>query len=204
MLKSNHHRSHTLPSGSIAVLIKHFFFTALFLPLCFIFAITSATARDHSSQRGDFYIAIDGAYTDISVENVTFNPTAARLKLGAFILDNIAMELQFGSGIDAESPLKSSDMEVGQSSAIYGRFQSPSQSGFRIYLQVGYHETELIQTFIGSGDEIEETFKSYSHGIGIEQQIKYLKSLYLFLEASQLVNDDLDMDSTNLGLRFEF
>lgn len=164
----------------------------------------SYAANDkRSNQRGDYYVGVAGGYTQLLIKDAEFNPTLIRLRGGVFVQNNIALELQLGKGIDSDSPFDSLDIEIDQLLAFYARFQSPTQRGFRIYVQGGYARTELLQSD-HNGDEINNSFSGFSYGFGLEDQFKYFKPLYFYFEANQLFNDEIDINSANLGVRYTF
>lgn len=179
------------------------------LTLGFYFTLSHAANYEHSNYRGDYYAGLGGNHTQLLIGNAEFNPTVLRLRAGAFVLKNIALELQFGHGIDSDSPFHSFDIEIDQLQAIYSRFQSPTQNGFRIYLLAGYARTQLLQTDqsgknLINNSRTQSSFSGASYSIGIEDQLIYFKPVHFYLEANKLFNKDFDINSANLGIRYAF
>ncbi|PCI41139.1 MAG: hypothetical protein COB51_14265 [Moraxellaceae bacterium] len=183
--------------------IRPFIFIATLLSLSVALTPSYAANEKRSNQRGDYYVGVGANYTQLLIGDAEFNPTVIRLRGGVFVLNNIALELQLGKGIDSDSPFDSLDIEIDQLQAFYARFQSPTQRGFRIYFQGGYARTELLQSD-HSDDEINNSFSGISYGFGFEDQFKYYKPLYFYFEANQLFNDEIDINSANLGIRYTF
>ena len=175
----------------------------LSIPLIFS-PVASYATNDYSNHRGDYYIGLGGNYTQLKIDDIEFNPTVLRFRAGVFVLENIALEVQLGTGVSSESPLESLDIEIDGLQAIYARFQSPTQRGFRIYLQAGYANTQLLQTEESNGESVKRSFPGFSYGLGIEDQFKYFKPVYVYLEANKLFNDGFDINSVNAGIRYTF
>ena len=184
--------------------IKHLLFTGVLLSLSVYHTPSYAKNFQHSNYRGDFYLGLGGNYTQLLIDEAEFNPSVIRLRAGIFLFENIAIELQIGKGAQSDSPFHSLDIEIDQLQAIYGRLQSPAPRGFRVYFQAGYTHTQLLRIETDSGREIKNNFKGLSYSIGIEEQLKFYKPLYIYLEANSVLNDDIDLRSANAGIRYSF
>ena len=149
------------------------------------------------------YTGLSVEYLHMKVEGTRLHPWNARFKLGAHLIPELAIEVQYASSIqdDSVNELKLANSE---NRAIYARYQSPdTYSGMVIYLLAGYAWTTIETS--GTFAIPDQEFESFSWGIGLEERVKTLKKLNYTFQYSQYYNhDELMIEGYNVGLRFDF
>ena len=170
-----------------------------YLPFLILIGLVSA----NSVQAADrLYAGADAMRTEVNIGGGKFKPYVPKLRAGYYLMNKVAVELQYimsGDADDSGSNLKIEKMYGG-----YLRLDSDLHNRARIYLLGGYTETELsvtgnLESLSGQKDG------SFSWGIGAEDRITKLRNTFLTLEYMQYYNKDgYKISGISLGFRALF
>jgi hypothetical protein len=149
------------------------------------------------------YVGVDGGYNTIKSGEIEYNPISAKLRIGVFLLTNVALEATFSSGVESDTISDGTEIELGSQAGLFMRFQSPIQQGIRVYLFGGYNTLDLSETAVG-GEAIEESFDSVAWGVGLEEHFKLIEKLIFFAEYGRPYDDEFRLSHYSLGARYQF
>lgn len=140
-----------------------------------------------------------------SVDEQRFTPAEAELRAGAYLVDLIAAEVFFGTGVLADS-----DKGMEQTlNGLYGaglRFESPSRDGTKAFILLGYSASELELKRKSTGETLaEDTFDGFSYGVGLEQQLGDGWPLFLNARWQRHYSaGEIEIDAAGVALRYAF
>lgn len=182
------------------------FYHLFFCSVISVFANTAALADNPASNYPlDFYIGVGAGQSDFEFdeEEADIDINIAKIKAGVFIQENIALEFNFGQGLQ-ESKLENSSISVEVDSwyAAMIRLQSPHLNGFRIYLQGGYGEVELSQIdALTPANNQDDTLNGATWSVGAEQRFSKTLPFWLYVDFSR-INDAIRTNIIDAGVRF--
>ena len=154
------------------------------------------------AQSADYFADLNLLYSNVDIGGQEFNPLVLRARLGYYFMENIALEAQYGGGVADDSKL-GLDAEIVNTAALYLRFQSPEQFGFRLSLFGGYAWTELdLNTGTSTNSE---TLSSPSLGIGLEQLLPGTENLSVTADyTGYFSDDDVEIKGLSVGFKVAF
>jgi opacity protein-like surface antigen len=150
-----------------------------------------------------FYTSLAGAQTIIDTGAGEVKPFVGILKLGYELANTFALELQYGAGFD-DDELNDQMYEVDALGAAFLRISSGgSFSDVRLYLLVGYAQTELKIDDVAPTDN--DKYDGFAWGIGAEEFLKSVKDLAFVAEYLRYYDrDEVNIDAITLGFRYKF
>lgn len=155
------------------------------------------------STASEFYINFAGAQTIIDTGAGEVKPFIGAMKLGYAFADNFALEVQYGAGFD-DDDLNNQKYEVDTLGAAFFRISSGSSySNLRLYLLLGYSQTELSVNDVAPTDD--DKYDGFAYGIGAEEFLKSVKNLAFVAEFLRYYDrDEVSIDAITLGFRYKF
>lgn len=171
---------------------------AIALIIFFLPGIAAADTR--------WYVGADVAFNGIEIENETFHPVSARIRLGGWVWENIGIELIAGGGFRDDEQVGLT-LDATQITTIAGRFQSPLDLGMKAYVLIGYTENKLDGNLTGSSFPGKETFAGGMVALGGLWSLTKTGNTSLSLEYSGYFTDDeedIGIGSLSLGILYDF
>lgn len=169
-----------------------------------VFAVSVLLIVEFSAPaQAAYYTDVSLEYQNIDVAGITLNPYTARVKVGAPVSHNFAIEASYAGAVndDAVNSLK---LEVDQQTSLHIRYQGASSyNGLTVFLLLGQSWTTLKTS--GPYAVPKEDYKDLSWGIGAEDFSRSVKNLYYSFQYTRYYeNDDLTISGISLGLRYNF
>ena len=147
------------------------------------------------------YAGADYMRTEVKIGGGKFKPYVPKVKAGYYLMNKVALELQYVFSGDADD--SGSNLKIENMYGAFLRLDSNLHNRARIYLLGGYTETELSVT--GSLDSPSAKDGSFSWGIGAEDQITKMRNTFLTLDYMQYYNKDgYKISGISLGFRIVF
>lgn len=151
----------------------------------------------------DFYMNFAGAQTIIDTGAGDVKPFIGAVKLGYEFAPNFALEVQYGAGFD-DDDLNDQKYDVDTLGAAFFRISSGgSYSDVRLYLLVGYSQTELSINHESPTED--DKYDGFAYGIGAEEFLKSVKNLAFVAEFLRYYDrNEVSIDAITLGFRYKF
>lgn len=153
------------------------------------------------------YIGASISHMEYSEAGIRANPSMASVHAGAYVSENVAVELRAGMGMSGDNvpfgPMKA-DLEVAETLGLYARGNIPVASGVMPYAVAGYSYNKLKVTVpeLGSASASE---RGVSYGLGLEVDLDVNKTFSV--EYMRLMNrhkDGYAVDSLSFRLTHHF
>ena len=148
------------------------------------------------------YAGADYMRTEVKIGGGKFKPYVPKVKAGYYLMNKVALELQYIFSGDADD--SGSNLKIENMYGAFLRLDSNLHNRARIYLLGGYTETELsvtgnLESLSGQKDG------GFSWGIGAEDQITKMRNTFLTLDYMQYYNKDgYKISGISLGFRILF
>ena len=170
-----------------------------YLLFFFVILLVSASSAQAAER---LYLGADYMRTEIKMGGAKFKPYVPKVRAGYYIMNKVALELQYVFSGDADD--SGSNLKIEQMYGGFLRLESNLHNRARIYLLGGYTETELSVT--GNLESLEKQKDGgFSWGIGAEDQITKMRNTFLTLDYTQYYNKDgYKINGISLGFRILF
>lgn len=139
----------------------------------------------------------------VDTAGVKVDPYISTLKLGMFVSNQLAIELEYGEGMEDDES-KDVTVEIEDHTGIYLRYVGDSSyNGVFFYLIAGSVKTSLnIESAAGNS---KETIEDIAYGIGAEERSSSIKNMIYSLEFTRYADkDEGEISGIKLGFRFHF
>lgn len=153
----------------------------------------------------DAYVQTGVNHMVVRAEGARFAPLAWEGRLGLYIDQQIALEVQAAAGInDAEKIDIQTDLATQYGVSL--RLESPEVKGGKLYFLGGYGVTELDIDRSDTGAPGKLEYKGGNYGLGTQiRPFEKCRSFSLYLEAKRhFAEDHVKIDHIGLGVGYAF
>ena len=149
------------------------------------------------------YAELSFVRTSVEAGGVDVTPYMNTLKLGMFVSNQLAVELEYGTSLEDDES-DNVNVEIDKHTGIYLRYVGDSSyNGVFFYLIAGSVKSELI--IDGPGGSVTEEVKDVAYGIGAEEQSTSVQNLIYSLEYIKYADkDEGKLTGIKLGFRYKF
>lgn len=169
---------------------------SLFALVFLLLGVQTAAARSSYGELSVVRTSVDASGFDVT-------PYMSTLKLGSYLSQQFAIELEYGSGFEDDES-NNVNVEIDKHTGIYLRYVGDSSyNGVFFYLIAGSVKTELI--FDGQGGTVTDEVKDIAYGIGAEERSSTVQNLVYSLEYIRYADkDEGEISGIKLGFRFSY
>ena len=157
-----------------------------------------------SLQAESFYGELNSGYSFTKLDKEKFNPLTLEARLGMYLQPQVGVEAYYASGLNDDTQLNI-DLAIKNIAGINFRFESPEADGMKIMILLGYGMTEWDLDRSDTGEPGKVDFDDFSYGAGFEWRLGNSKKWFLNLRGQRFLHqDDLNLDTASLGVRYVF
>ncbi|MCG6970590.1 MAG: porin family protein [Gammaproteobacteria bacterium] len=170
-----------------------------YLPLLILTVLVSVNSAQAEEK---LYAELDAMRAEVELGGAKFKPYVPKIKAGYYIMNKVALELQYVMSGDADD--SGSNLKIDKMYGAFLRLESNLHNRARIYLLGGYTQAELSVT--GNLESLKGVKDgSYSWGMGVEDQIVRMRNTFLTLDYMQYYNKGgYKIKGISLGFRYLF
>lgn len=152
----------------------------------------------------DAYVQVNARDFKTNIDSTSFHTPVLETRLGAYIVDQIALELALATGV-SDDQNSGMALKLDYQANLSARFESPESKGLKAFILLGYGLTSLDLDRNASGKPGAEPFKNGNYGIGFDYRVSQESNLFLSLAWQRYYRDGgIRIDGTGLGLTFQF
>lgn len=164
---------------------------ALFLTLLCSFRVSAGV-----------YIELSPSLLKIDTPSASTRPVLANFRLG-YAVSNHQLEIAFMSGI-RDDTLNQLTVEAPSVKSVFYHYLPYPKDSLKIKLILGASQVDIEASYPGVANT-SDRFESVSYGIGLEESFKSIPQLKMKFDWIRLYDgDQLNINATSLGLRYEF
>jgi len=168
-----------------------FFFYTFFLTLLCSFNVSAGS-----------YIGLSPSLLKIDTPSASTRPVMADFRLG-YAISNHQLEIALMSGI-RDDTLNQLSVEAPSVRSVFYRYLPSAKNNVKMHLILGASQVDTEASYPGVADS-SDSFDSVSFGIGFEESFQSIPQLKMKFDWIRLYHgDQLNINATSLGLRYEF
>jgi len=164
---------------------------ALFLTLLNPFSVSAGS-----------YIELSPSLLKIDTPSASTSPVLANFRLG-YAVSKHQIEIALMSGI-RDDTLNQLTVEAPSVKSVFYHYILTPQDSLKIQVILGASQVDIEASYPGVANS-SDRFESASYGIGLEESFKSIPQLKMKFDWIRLYDgDQLNINATSLGLRYEF
>ena len=167
-------------------------------------SLSFAGGNSISNQPYDYYFAISTGRTEIDFDDEDVDVNVVKFKGGVFLQENVALELNLGTGLsDATMENHIDVVDIDSLYSLLFRLQSPHYQGFRIYFLGGYSQVELAKSVPLNSTTRTDSLNGGTLAMGFEQKVSDKIPTWIYLDYNRIF-DDIKVNVLDVGVRVDF